>query len=525
MIKLTINGKPVTANDGATILEAARSAGIDIPTMCYYNKTVAPVSCFICVVKVDGHDNFLPSCATAARDGMVVSTDSEDVRGCRRRALELMLSDHAGDCEAPCSRICPCGLDIPEVTRRLQSGNINAAMEIVRQYMPFPATLGRVCPAPCQKGCRRSSVDTALPIRDIHRIIAENAINTPLRNNITGIAPIQKNVAIIGSGPAGLSSAYFLALKGYPCTVFESQPETGGTLRSEISASILPRNILDAEIKLIENIGVKFIINMEINSIDEIHNDYDAIIIATGLRNEGQQQFGVEYDERGIKIFHDTFAASVPKVFACGSAARPVRFASRSAGQGRLIAISVDNYLRGGNARKPFFMNAGHLSSEETESLANSIPRIGNRELSTESSGVTNTDGINNIGGDTIDIVGESSRCLQCDCGKKNSCSLRDYAAQYGAHHLRYATGQRKRYTRKRYESGLVHEPGKCIACGRCVNITREKNINPGLAFSGRGADVHVTAPFGTPIDEAIGEALAECVSACPVGALWKGTP
>ena len=95
-------------------------------------------------------------------------------------------------------------------------------------------------------------------------------------------------------------------------------------------------------------------------------------------------------------------------------------------------------------------------------------------------------------------------------------------ATEYGAHHLHYATGSRKPYIRKRYDgSGLIREPGKCTACGRCVSITREKRINPGLAFTGRGSNVQVSAPFDTPFDAAMGEALDECVKSCPTGALW----
>jgi len=214
MIELTIDGKKVTAENGTTILEAARSAGIDIPTMCYHSKNIAPVSCFVCAVRIDGRENFVPSCATTVRDGMSVDTCSDAVRDCRRRALELMWSEHAGN---------------------------------------------------------------------------------------------------------------------------------------------------------------------------------------------------------------------------CGS------------------------------------------------------------------------------------------------CEKKKTCALLGYAAQYKANRLRYAADQRKphthihthTHTQTSYDSGLVHEPGKCIVCGKCVHITKERDIKPGLSFTGRGSDIRVTAPFGIQLDIAMGEALIECVESCPTGALW----
>jgi len=551
MIQLTIDGKIVKTDDGATILDAARAVGIDIPTMCHIDKKISPVSCFVCVVKVEGQDNFVPSCATVVREGMAVDTSSDEVTDCRRRALELMLSEHAGNCEAPCTRICPCGLDIPEMVRNLLAKDDDAALRTLKKAMPFPATLGYICPALCKKGCRRAVIDAAIPIQKIHKDIAEKAINTPAHNNNIDIAKTNsKNIAIIGSGPAGLSSAYFLTIKGYSCTIFESQSKIGGTLKSRFDESTLPQKILDAEIESIKNLGVKFIVDKKINTIDEIYDDYDAIIIATGLdgsdiakehpewlqgnnitkehpggvqssventqnkrtapqrgaKNDRQQLFGLEYDTHGIKTCHDTLMTSRPKVFACGSSRRPVRIVARSVGQGMAVAISVDNYLSAKTTGKPFFVNIGHLSTDEMESLAKSIPYTGK--------------GIN-----TDDINGDTANCLQCDCGKKDSCVLRAHAIQYNAHHMRYATGHRKEYIRRLYnDSGLIHEPGKCTACGRCVNITRERGVNPGLSFTGRGSDVYVSAPFGADIDKAMGEVLNECVDSCPTGALWVRT-
>jgi len=514
MIQLTIDGKNVNIDDGATILDAARSAGINIPTMCHCSKNVSPVSCFVCVVKIDGNDNFIPSCAIAAQNGMVVDTCSDDVKNCRKHALELMLSEHAGDCEAPCTRICPCGLDIPEVMRHLLAGDVDSAAKTITISMPLPATLGCICPAPCQKGCRRTAVDTSISIQAMHRDIAEKTINPSSHKKYIDTAQSNsKNIAIIGSGPAGLSAAYFLTIKGYSCTVFESQSKIGGTLRTQFDESTLPKKILDAEIELIKNLGVKFTVDKKINTINEIYDDYDAIIIAAGKQ---EAQFtDLEHDTHGIKACHDTHMTNRPKVFACGAATRPSRMAARSAGQGKATAIAVDNYLYGKTTHKTFSMNIGHLSAAETESLAASIPCVDNKNKSQSSKSSPTINTTNN----------DPARCLQCDCGKKKSCALKDMATEYGAQHVHYATGHRKEYTRQLYkDSGLIHEPGKCTACGRCVNITREKGIKPGLSFTGRGSDVRVSAPFGTDMDKAMGKALGECVEACPTGALWIKT-
>jgi NADH dehydrogenase/NADH:ubiquinone oxidoreductase subunit G len=218
MIELIIDSKKVNTGDNTTILDAARSAGIDIPTLCHYDKIPPCVSCFVCVVKVEGYKNFLPACATKARNGMIVDASSQDVRDCRKRALELMFSEHTG-----------------------------------------------------------------------------------------------------------------------------------------------------------------------------------------------------------------TFK-----------------------------------------------------KSEANDAL------------------------------------------IQCGCLKKNTCRLKSYAEEYAADITRYtANSNRKNAPRKKYDSGLIHEPGKCIVCGKCVAITKARNIIPGLSLTGRGSEVHVSAPFETPFDEAMGDALAECAAECPTGALW----
>lgn len=226
MINITIDGKPVSVENDATILDAAQSVGIDIPTLCHH-KGIAPcVSCFVCAVKVDGRENFVPSCATAAVDGMVVDTCSEEVMNCRRNALDLLLSTHAGVCEMSCSR-------------------------------------------------------------------------------------------------------------------------------------------------------------------------------------------------------------------------------------------------------------------DKTESAQCKM--------------------------------NGKAKCFRCACEDKEECKLREYALRYGVIFYSY-----KNRINIKSKSKIIYDAGKCIVCGKCVNITRARNVKPGLTFSGRGSNVHITAPFGVAFDEAMGDALEECVEACPVGALRK---
>ncbi|MHC4819023.1 MAG: 2Fe-2S iron-sulfur cluster-binding protein, partial [Planctomycetota bacterium] len=110
---LTIDGREVRVEDGTTILEAARGLGIKIPTLCHVDEVEPSASCFLCAVEVDGRATLAPSCAMPAAEGMVVHTHSDTVRESRKMALELLFSDHVGDCIGPCQTGCPARLDIP----------------------------------------------------------------------------------------------------------------------------------------------------------------------------------------------------------------------------------------------------------------------------------------------------------------------------------------------------------------------------------------------------------------------------
>src|SRR5689334_17938859 len=113
MVNLIIDGRTVTADSGSTILHAARKLGIRIPTMSHVPGIEPAASCFVCAVQIEGRRTLSPACAMRVAEGMVVATNTPDVRNARKMALELLLSDHAGECLAPCAAQCPAGLDIP----------------------------------------------------------------------------------------------------------------------------------------------------------------------------------------------------------------------------------------------------------------------------------------------------------------------------------------------------------------------------------------------------------------------------
>jgi len=177
MPTITIDTRSVTVPEGKTVLESAALAGIHIPSLCWMKGYAPNTSCFVCVVKIEGREGLVPSCAVIAEEGMVIESETNEIRAYRQQALELLLSEHAGDCEAPCRRICPCSMDIPAMLRSQIQGDFEGLCRVLYREMPFPGILGKVCPAPCQKGCRRGRIDTPIEIKNLHFL---ELVNTDL---------------------------------------------------------------------------------------------------------------------------------------------------------------------------------------------------------------------------------------------------------------------------------------------------------------------------------------------------------
>ena len=228
MIRLTIDNQEISVQAGSTILEAANSVGIEIPTMCHLKKCNPSTSCLICVVQQDGAEKLVPSCATLAGNGMKISTKSDRVKKTRRIALELLLSDHTGDCRGPCELTCPAGVDIPVMIRQIVDGDNAGAIRTVKEDMALPGTVTRVCSSPCERGCRRGRIDQPVAICLLKRYVADIDLGCE-SPYVPQCKPSRgKKIAIIGAGAAGLSAAYFLQRAGIKCTVFEKKGHGGG---------------------------------------------------------------------------------------------------------------------------------------------------------------------------------------------------------------------------------------------------------------------------------------------------------
>jgi len=199
----------------------------------------------------------------------------------------------------PCKNACPAGIDIPRYVDLIAQGKFAQAIAVIREKVPFPATLGRVCFAPCEDVCRRDMLNEPIAIRALKRFAVEQDAGLWRQNS--KMAPASgKRVAIVGSGPAGLTAGYYLAKLGHSVTVFEALPELGGMMRLGIPEYRLPRQILDVEIEDIENAGVDIKTNSKVSSLDELFQQgYNAIFLAVGAHQgikigvEGEDSPGV----------------------------------------------------------------------------------------------------------------------------------------------------------------------------------------------------------------------------------------
>ena len=288
-LKLTIDGREVEVEKGATVLDAARRLGIHVPTLCYLEGVRAAGSCSLCVVQIEGLTNLVPSCVAPAEDGMVVTTDSDDIRAARRMALELLLSDHRGDCEAPCTLACPAGLDIPGFLRHIAAHRHREAIALVKETIPLAGALGRVCPRYCERVCRRREVDEAVAICALKRFAADTDYAAG-QTYIPHVAPpTDRRVAIVGAGPAGLSAAYYLLAAGHDCVILDACPEPGGMFRYGIPEFRLPKGLLAREIDVIREMGAELRMNTRLGvdvDLEELRRDYNAVLLAMGAQKE-----------------------------------------------------------------------------------------------------------------------------------------------------------------------------------------------------------------------------------------------
>lgn len=220
------------------------------------------------------------------------------------------LKPECSDCEAkksfypPCREACPANVNVQGYVSLISNGRFREALEIIRKDNPFPAVCGRVCFALCEEECTRKDIDASVGIRLLKRLVSDLEFESERAARAERVPPTtEEKVAVIGSGPAGLTAAYFLVKMGYPVTVFEKDPKPGGMLRYCLPMYRLPEDVLDAEIKYIVDTGVDVKTNVNVGEDVALgvllDRDYRAVFIAAGaprsrsMNIEGEDLGGV----------------------------------------------------------------------------------------------------------------------------------------------------------------------------------------------------------------------------------------
>ena len=238
MVTLSINDRKIEVEEGTTVLEAARKLGVRIPTLCKVEDFAPAASCFLCAVKIEGRATLAPSCATPVSQNMIVHTDTPEVRSARKMALELLLSDHVGDCIGPCRTGCPARMDIPGFITEIAGGDLRRAAEISTDYLTLPASLGRICPRLCEQRCHRCEKGEPLSVRNLHRLAADRDRESGQPYRPLKAEPTGKRVAVVGTGPAGLSAAHHLLRRGHGVDLIDSRPSAGGGHQVHIPVAV-----------------------------------------------------------------------------------------------------------------------------------------------------------------------------------------------------------------------------------------------------------------------------------------------
>lgn len=521
--KITIDGRCVEVCKGQTVLQAARGIGLEIPTLCHLEHCGPLTTCQVCLVKIgtNGQGRLAPSCATEVVPGMVIESETEEVHEARRTALELLFSDHVGDCLSPCNRLCPLQLNIPSMIRQIEARRFDDAIKTMRQALPLAGVLGRLCHHPCEQGCRRGDFDEPAAIRDMERFLTEHDSAKDFRDTRAGLADRsfrgKQSVVVVGAGPTGLTAAHDLARRGHAVTIVDRDAKPGGKLR-DVAESDLPAAVLDAEIGLLVELGIDFRTGTELGNqvtLDGLRCGFDAILITIGEVTKGEgEKLGFSVAGAALKADPSSCLASSPNVFAAGACVKPVKQLVRAMAEGRAAAECVDRYLCGQPPRrpeKPFSSIMGRLDPGELREILRTASQEHGIGSCARCAGMKQSE-----------AVREASRCLHCDCRSSGNCLLQHYAQVYGVDANRFRS-ERRPFNQQIQYDGVIFEPGKCINCGICVRLV-EMAVEPlGLTFIGRGFDMRLAAPFNLPLGEGMALVAVECVRHCPTGALTWG--
>jgi NADPH-dependent glutamate synthase beta subunit-like oxidoreductase len=347
-------------------------------------------------------------------------------------------------------------MNIPLMIRQIAAGDFQAAIQTVKKDIPLPAILGRICPAPCEKVCRRKQADDAVSICLLKRFVADMDLASGKLFTTQCQPDTDKKVAIVGAGPAGLSAAYYLKQAGIDCSIYDSHEKPGGTLRyGDSDRNILPLEVIEKEIRTILALGIDFQGKIRVGkdiSTDELKGRYDAILLATG-KSEGDK----------IQVDRSDYATPEKAIFAAGDCIGSRNLCIRAVADGKEAALSIQSFLLGGmdTSRPAYNHRLGKLEPDEMAVLMKQTAKTARVESQTSEKGLT-----------AEQAQQEATRCLHCDCRKADSCQLREMANELNARQRTWQ-GEKKLFRQIIEHEQILFEPGKCIQCGLCIQMAQ----------------------------------------------------
>jgi NADPH-dependent glutamate synthase beta subunit-like oxidoreductase len=293
---------------------------------------------------------------TATPGAMAAAKSVQDALGEHREVFQSHIDTHncaSGDCvrlvPAPCHMACPAGIDVPTYVNLVGQGRDAEAIEVIRRDNPFPWVCGLVCTRPCEYMCVRGRVDKPISIKFLKAFAAERALSDRHYRNPAKEPDKGRRVAVVGAGPGGMTAAYYLALKGYAVTVFEALPVAGGMMMLGIPRYRLPREVIDREVAMLEELGVEFRFNTR----------YGRDIALAGLKAAG-------FDALFLAIgAHHSFKLNIPGETGFPQVIEAVDLLRRVALGDRRIPGKLAVVVGGGNVAIDAARTCLRLGSEE----------------------------------------------------------------------------------------------------------------------------------------------------------------
>lgn len=306
-IHFKINNINVEAEAGEMLINVAARYNVEIPSLCHNNKVKSYGACGICVVESAKGGKLMRSCSTEVGpqfEGMDIITESPRVVQARKIAIELLMTDHTGDCRPPCVMECPAHTDCQGYVGLIANGFETEAIKRIMEKIPLPASIGRVCPHPCEKACRRAALEEPISIANLKRFAADVNLDKGENAYKPAVMPeTGKRIAVIGGGPAGLTAASVLRGRGHAVEVFDMMPEMGGMLRYGIPEYRLPKAVVAQEVALLASMGIKMQNNAKIGTgertLENLKKKYDAVIVAIGAWTSSKMRIPGE-DLKGV---------------------------------------------------------------------------------------------------------------------------------------------------------------------------------------------------------------------------------